>query len=196
MALFFGTGAVDLPWDEENGCGDSYRRVALTVRVLSDIEFAKDNDCFISQVPTVRPVFWVLGMSYANCQVRWSKGPKATSGQLLLIYAQNASAPTKLAVLASVVDLADPELPESGGAHDTWFDCHVENCIFEEVGIPRDGIILRGKGWVGENVVDCFQLCVSRCLVLRYGRSVFWQRVTRRVDVRFAVRLSCCALSR
>ena len=44
--------------------------VVLTVRVLSDIEFAKDNDRFVSQVPTMRLVFWMFGMSYANCQVR------------------------------------------------------------------------------------------------------------------------------
>ena len=85
-----------------------------------------------------------------------SGGPKATSGRLLLIHTQNASASSELAVLASVVDFADPELPESGGTHDTWFDRHVEDCIFEEVGISRDGIILRGERRVGEDIVDCF----------------------------------------
>lgn len=85
-----------------------------------------------------------------------SEGPKATSGRLLLIYTKNASTSSELAVLAPIVDFADPELPESGGTHNTRFDRHVEDCIFEEVGVSGDGIILRGEGWVGENVVDCF----------------------------------------
>ena len=73
-----------------------------------------------------------------------------------MIYTQNASASPELSVLAPVIDFAHPELPEGGGAHDAWFDCHIEDCIFEEVWVPRDGIVLWGEGWVGEDVVDCF----------------------------------------
>ena len=60
-----------------------------------------------------------------------------------MIYTQDASASSKLAVLAPVVDFTDPELPESGGAHYARFDRHVKDCIFEEVRVPRYGVILR-----------------------------------------------------
>ena len=57
----------------------------LTVRVLSDIEFAEDNDRFISQVSTMSLVFWMFGMSYANCPVSYmSKTPKATKWSVTL----------------------------------------------------------------------------------------------------------------
>ena len=96
---------------------------------------------------------------------------KARRGKLLLIYTQNAPASSELVVLAPVVDFTDPELPEGGSTHDTRFDRHVEGCVFEKVGVSRDGVILRSERWIGENVVDCFQLGVSCCLVLRYRCS-------------------------
>lgn len=62
LALFFGTGAANLLQNEENGHGDSYRAVVRTVRVLGGVEFAKDNDRFVSQVPTVNSVFRMFWM--------------------------------------------------------------------------------------------------------------------------------------
>ena len=59
----------------------------LTVGVLGDIESAKDNDCFLSQVTTVSSVFWVFGVSDPKCQVsQGGEGPKAVGGRVRLIY--------------------------------------------------------------------------------------------------------------
>lgn len=44
---------------------------------------------------------------------------------LRFVYAQNASAPSELPVLATVIDFADAELPEGGGAHDARFDRYI-----------------------------------------------------------------------
>ena len=44
-----------------------------TVRVLSDIEFTKDHDRFVSQVPAVGLVSWMFGMNDPDELVRREK---------------------------------------------------------------------------------------------------------------------------
>lgn len=70
FALFFGTGAAK-SWRDQgmilvicSGWG------VHTVRVLSDIEFTKDHDRFVSQIPTVSLISWVFWMGDPDCQVR------------------------------------------------------------------------------------------------------------------------------
>jgi len=88
----------------------------------------------------------------------WLEGKsiKGDERQVRLIYAQDASAPSKLPVFAPVVYFADAELPESGGAHDAGFDRHVQDRISQEVRVPGCGVIVRGKKWIGEDVIYCF----------------------------------------
>lgn len=87
---------------------------------------------------------------------RREKVRRLKEGKSRFIYAQNTSASSKLPILAPVIDLADTELSEGGGAHTTWFDGHVEDCISEKVWIPRDSVVLWSKEFVRENLVDCF----------------------------------------
>lgn len=98
-----------------------------------------------------------------------------------MVYAQNASTPSKLSVLAPIVDFTDPKLPEGRCAHDARFDRYVEDCILEEVWVSRYGITLWGERWIRENIVDCFQFCMPGCLVLRHKCSTFGWWVKRRV---------------
>ena len=44
-----------------------------TVRVLSDVELAKDNDRFVSQVPAVGLVPWVFRVSDPKMPVKRAK---------------------------------------------------------------------------------------------------------------------------
>ena len=159
LALFFGTGAVGLQQVRKrfwlSGAVGSIR----TVRVLGDIEFTKDHDRFVSQIPSISLVSWVFRMHDPDFLVlQKARGTmvKGEEEELLLVYTQNASATPELPVLASVVDLADAELPEGGGAHDAWLDGHVEDRIFEKVWVTRNGVVLWGQGWVRKDIIDCF----------------------------------------
>ena len=79
-----------------------------TVRVLSDVEFAKDHYRFFSQVAAVGLVPWVFRMDDPNKWVRRTKKRRRWGPRVRFIYPQDASASSKLPVLAPVVDFADP----------------------------------------------------------------------------------------
>jgi hypothetical protein len=55
----------------------------------------------------------------------------------------------------------DHKLPEGRGTHNAWFDHHIDDCVVEEVWVSRYNIIMQDNGWVGENVINCVQFCMS-----------------------------------
>lgn len=70
------------------------------------------------------------------------------------MYSQNAASASKPLIQASKVHRTNAKLAESGGTHDTWLNCDVQNRFFEYAWWVflqdlRDGNELRMPGTLG-----------------------------------------------